>query len=686
MLKNNGNHTKPENNSTVGVRTKPPLILAPAGNRDSFLAALAAGADAVYCGLKHFSARMAAVNFTIAELAQLTRLAHKQGKKVYVAFNTLLAPQDLKESARLIDQLTREVRPDALIFQDLAIIELVRQTGFKGELHLSTLANVSFAAAMQLIHKDLGVNRVVLPRELTIDEIKSIARVCPPGLSLEVFVHGALCYAVSGRCYWSSYLGGKSGLKGRCVQPCRRIYTQKKLTGRFFACTDFSLDVLCRLLLDIPQVNTWKIEGRKKGPHYVYYTVQAYRMLRDHSDDRQSKKAALGLLDMALGRSGTHYHFLPQHRHSPIPVSGQTGSGLLLGRVRKKGSGLYFKPAVELLPDDLLRFGYEDERGHGRMRVKKYVPRKGRFDIKTQSATGPSPGAPVFLTDRREKALNQKISDMQAALNQLPAFHTNTSSFQFVNPANRRTNRITGRITGRITRRVTSFEMNVYRRPEGQRAEKNSGVWLSANLKKQITDRTAVSRWWWLPPVIWPCDEKVISSLIAFTISRGGRNFVLNAPWQKVFFKSARGLNLWAGPFTNIANAAALQTLAHLGFQGAIISPELGKDHYQALPEQSPLPLGIVLTGNWPLCISRIIAPGFKIGQPFASPKGERAWVKAYQDMFWVYPDWELNMRQHKNALHKAGYTVFVNLKEPLPKGVSLKKRPGLWNWKINLR
>jgi len=673
MPENNPDRTKPDNHSTAPPPHKP-LILAPAGNRDSFLAALAAGADAVYCGLKDFSARMAAVNFSIPELAQLTRLAHKQGCKIYVAFNTLLTPRDMLRSARLIDQLTREVRPDALIFQDLAVIELARQAGFKGELHLSTLANVSFSAALQLLHTELGIDRVVLPRELTIDEINSIARVCPPGLSLEVFVHGALCYAVSGRCYWSSYLGGKSGLKGRCVQPCRRIYTQKQQTGRFFACTDFSLDVLCRLLLKIPRVNTWKIEGRKKGPHYVYHTVQAYRMLRDHSDDRQLKKAALRLLDMALGRSGTHYHFLPQHRHSPIPVTGQTGSGLLLGRICKHVDKLYFKPAIELLPGDWVRFGYEDERGHGRMRIKKYVPRKGRFDIKTLSGSSPSAGAPVFLTDRREKALDQKINQMQASLNQLPLLQNKASTFQFQYPVNRR------------TRRIKHFEMNVWRRHKGRRPDKNSGLWLSANQKHRQTSQMAVSTWWWLPPVIWPADENAIRALVALIISRGGRNFVLNAPWQKVFFKSMRGLNVWAGPFTNIANAAALQTLAHLGFQGAVVSPELAKDAYLALPEQSPLPLGIVLSGNWPLCISRIIAPGFKTGQPFASPKGERAWVQSYQGMFWVFPSWELNLRQHKDALIKAGYTLFVNLKEPLPKGVSLKKRPGLWNWKIHLR
>jgi collagenase-like PrtC family protease len=101
---------------------------------------------------------------------------------------------------------------------------------------------VSFPAALHLIQEKLPVDSLVLPRELTVDEIKAAAAGCPPGLSLEVFIHGALCYGVSGRCYWSSFLGGKSGLRGRCVQPCRRIYNQGREGRRFFSCLDLSID------------------------------------------------------------------------------------------------------------------------------------------------------------------------------------------------------------------------------------------------------------------------------------------------------------------------------------------------------------------------------------------------------------------------------------------------------------
>ncbi|MEJ2040995.1 MAG: U32 family peptidase, partial [Desulfosarcinaceae bacterium] len=238
-----------------------PEILAPAGNREAFLAALAAGADAVYCGLKSFSARMAAKNFTLEELAGLRELAGRQKARVYLTLNTLVKPDELSVLGRQLDQVNRCVKPDALIVQDLGVIQLARQVGYKGEIHLSTLANVTLAQALPQLSKTFGVQRVVLPRELSVDEIKLMAESCPSDLGLELFVHGALCYGVSGRCYWSSFLGGKSGLRGRCVQPCRRRYTQKQTRGRLFSCQDFSLDVLIKTLASIPQVRAWKIEG-----------------------------------------------------------------------------------------------------------------------------------------------------------------------------------------------------------------------------------------------------------------------------------------------------------------------------------------------------------------------------------------------------------------------------------------
>ena len=188
--------------------------------------------------------------------------------------------------------------------QDPGVLALARQAGYEGGLFLSTLANLTHPASL-LAAKELGADRVILPRELSIDEVKQISAACPEGLDLEMFIHGALCWCVSGRCYWSSYMGGKSGLRGRCVQPCRRVYKQRNHSGRFFSCLDLSLDVLAKTITDIPHLSCWKIEGRKKGPHYVYHVVTAYKMLRDNPDDPQARKDAEKILEMALGRPST---------------------------------------------------------------------------------------------------------------------------------------------------------------------------------------------------------------------------------------------------------------------------------------------------------------------------------------------------------------------------------------------
>ena len=190
-----------------------PEILAPAGSRESFMAALAAGADAVYMGLKNFSARMQADNFALRDLAGLTDMAHSENRRVYVAMNTILKPGELEFAGSQLKFLAKNVRPDALIVQDLGVVSLARQAGYEGEIHLSTLANVTHQGALKTAW-EMGANRVILPRELSIDEIKSLGDACPQGLDLELFVHGALCFCVSGRCYWSSYLGGKSRWRG----------------------------------------------------------------------------------------------------------------------------------------------------------------------------------------------------------------------------------------------------------------------------------------------------------------------------------------------------------------------------------------------------------------------------------------------------------------------------------------
>lgn len=654
------------NNSSPSL----PEILAPAGNRASFLAALSAGADAVYCGLKTFSARMQAENFSTEDLGALVRLAHRKGCRVYLTLNTLIKPNEWQAVAGIVQRIRDVVRPDGIIVQDLATVELARKIGLASEIHLSTLANVSFAAALSTAKASLGVDRIVLPRELNIDEIKAMARACPDGLGLEVFVHGALCYGVSGRCYWSSWFGGKSGLRGRCVQPCRRVYRQEYRSGRAFSCQDLSMDVLVKVLKGVEQIKAWKIEGRKKGPHYVYYTVSAYRLLRDHGADPNAKRDALQLLEMALGRPGTHYHFLPQRPQHPVPGDGRTGSGLFVGVVKGPKAGRFLSPRIPLLPEDRLRVGYEDESGHAVIQLRKHVPRKGRFAVRPSRGKSPGKGTPVFLIDRREKALTEKIRSLEEEIRPIADPEKSRGPISFIAPK------------GKVFR-ADPEEVTVQRTLDEDLH--GSGVWVEAGALIHCPDESIDRIWWWLPPVIWPSGEDALAGRVEWLLQRGAVRFVLNSPWQTALVPPSPGRHLWAGPFCNVANPLSIHVLKKMGFTGVFVSPELAREDFLALPGQSELPLGIVIFGNWPLTISRIPPQAFDPKTSFASPRGEESWFVRYGENCWVYPNWSIDLRAHQKELVDAGYSLFVHLLEPVPKGIAMKERPGLWNWEGEL-
>ena len=149
--------------------------------------------------------------------------------------------------------------------------------------------------------------------------------------------------------------------------------------------------------------------------------------------------------------------------------------------------------------------------------------------------------------------------------------------------------------------------------------------------------------------------------------------------------KTENSFTLWAGPFCNIANPMAVHMAASLGFAGCIASPELGAGDYADLGRQSPLPLGIVLAGNWPLAVSRVAPESVSPEHPIMSPRGEAAWIQRYGENTWVYPNWRINLEAERTFLSQAGYTLFVTLEEPVPDHVRLKERPGLWNWKVGL-
>ena len=697
-----------------------PEILAPAGDTPSALAALAAGADAIYLGLKHFSARMQAENFGATELSRLVDLAHKHEARVYVAMNTLLKPQDMDSAYRLAARLARDAQPDGLIVQDLGMVDLARQAGFGGGIFLSTLANITHPAGLQAALK-AGAQRVILPRELSIDEIRIMGEACPEGLDLECFVHGALCYCVSGRCYWSSYMGGKSGLRGRCVQPCRRVYRQggnavpppppseddkarfgfqngrgqggrtpdrgrrpqerprspgKARSGRYFSCLDLSLDVLAKTLLDIPHLASWKIEGRKKGPHYVYHVVMAYRMLRDNPGDPQARKMAEDILGMSLGRPASRARFLPQRSTTPTAPNDHTSSGLLVGKVAVTPEGQPFiKPYIELLSQDYLRVGVEDQAWHATLPVTRRTPKAGTLPLRMPKHKTPKAGTPVYLIDRRQPELMDLLKQWEARLNACPGRPSAAvnSAPQWPAPAKPR------------RRPDMDLRSSI---PQGRetRAVKHSHMALWLSPKAQEVSRTIVSRIaWWLPPVVWPGEEDSMRRLVRHVLRNGATHFVCNAPWQMEFFEEKEGLDIMAGPFCNVANAAHLHTLQQMGFTGAFACPELPGEDLLALPKQSPLPLGLVLDGFWPVAIARFDLLGIKPNEPFASPKGEVFWARNYGGNVWIYPGWPLNLTEKRAELENAGYSFFVHMHESPPASLPEVRRAGLFNWEGEL-
>jgi putative protease len=644
-----------------------PIILAPAGDKNSFLAAIAAGADAIYCGLKIFSARMEAQNFSIEDLTGLTKLAKSKKIQVYIAFNSIIKESEQEKVFKILCKLCRFVDFDALIIQDLAMINLAKKAGFKKELHLSTLGNCTFPSALKT-SKQLGFKRIVLPREFTIDEIKNMAENTPEDTELEVFIHGALCYCISGRCYWSSWFGGKSSLRGRCVQPCRRIYDQKGHKKRHFSCMDFSADVLAKILKAIPQITTWKIEGRKKSPHYVYYTVKAYKLLRD---DPKKKKEALSYLDYAMGRQFSHYNLLSQRIMNPLDHSSETGSGLFAGRIKNPASP-YFITREALFPSDLLRIGFEDDPSHNIQRVTRAVPKKGKFYLNKKSKFRIKKGTAVYIIDRRGhelatviKALDDELTGMEKiTIQPVEKKYNKASQKKVVNPKSK--------IQG-----ITLSRGNVQQTHNTQ-----TGVWIST---RGYSMPSSSRNWLWLDPVLFPGEEKACFDYITKAIKKGAKNFVLNAFWQISLFRDPKQFNLWAGPFCNITNSMTVTYLKQLGFSGAIVSPELDQNTICALPQKSDLPLGIVVYGNWPLGISRIISTDLKTNQAFTSPMGETSWITKHNNNYWVFPNWYLDLSSKKELLKKAGFSLFIDIHENIPRGIKIKNRPGLWNWNLKL-
>lgn len=334
-------------------------LLAPVGTLENFQAALNGGADAVYVGAPKLNARNPARELTHGEIQAIIDRSHELGKKVYFAVNSLIMESELPEVIASL-ALFEKMGPDALIVQDFGLVTLARRYFPELKLHGSTLMTVHNSEGVREL-QELGFERAVLARELTLKEIQTIVH-RSGDMELEIFIHGAMCFSFSGLCIFSSYLGGRSGLRGRCVQPCRRAYSmtqigrndrgvrERRKQGKYlFSMNDLNGLEAVSTLAQLG-ISSLKIEGRLRSANYVETVVRAYRTVLDAlqedgsegPDFQQALAEGERLSEMALSRR-THsgYFFSPQPAEAITPmVSGNMGTHLGRFTAVKMGGGV----------------------------------------------------------------------------------------------------------------------------------------------------------------------------------------------------------------------------------------------------------------------------------------------------------------------------------------------------------
>lgn len=363
-------------------------LLAPAGSEQAFRAAIENGADAVYLGTEEFSARYYAENFKIESLRDITKEAHKRGVKVYLTVNTLLNDQEISLYPEYLYKAAQS-GVDALIVQDWGVFNLTKNLIPEMLLHGSTQMTISNLEGVKYLQKQ-GFKRLVLARETSLEEVKKIKK--ETDIELEIFGHGALCISYSGICYFSSMLGGRSGNRGRCAQPCRLEYEFLNTKKQHYLSTK---DI--RMIEHIPEiinsgVSSIKIEGRMKRPEYVAVVTKHYREAIDSYLDNSEKflieEEVIRELDQSFSRGSGSGHYFGKIGREGMSWEKPNNSGVLSGKVVSYKEGI---AKIKLLEDVNSGDGFliENDRGPQAGEIKAAgirgdiieIPLKGRVKI-----------------------------------------------------------------------------------------------------------------------------------------------------------------------------------------------------------------------------------------------------------------------------------------------------------------
>ncbi len=314
---------------------KKPELLAPAGDFPMLVAAVNAGADAVYFGLKEFSMRANAKNFTIKDLDKIEKICKPKKVKRYLTLNTIIYDNELKKLEKIIKKIKGKI--DAVICWDLSVIRLCKK--YKIPFHISTQASVSNSESAKF-YKKLGAKRIVLARELNLKQIKQISKI----IDIEVFIHGAMCVSISGRCFTSQFLFNKSANRGECIHPCRRSYIVKDIQEGYELKLENNKVLSAKDLCTLPfieklkqaGITSFKIEGRNRDPRYVDTVVKVYRKALDKKLSKKEINQLLKELEKVYNRgfsSGFYLGFPTPDDFAKVEHSAATEKKHFVGKV-----------------------------------------------------------------------------------------------------------------------------------------------------------------------------------------------------------------------------------------------------------------------------------------------------------------------------------------------------------------
>lgn len=680
-------------------------LLAPAGTVEAFEAAVNGGADAVYIGAPALNARALAKHFTMDEIAAMIAYAHRTGVKVYVAMNSLVKEEEVPKTVETLASL-EGLQADGLILQDLGVYLLAKKY-FPGlRLHASTLLTAHNSPAI-LQCAQMGFDRVVLARELTIDEISRIHR-SAPDMELEVFIHGAMCFSYSGLCLFSSYLGGKSGLRGRCVQPCRRRYTwsgkgKGASSGYFFSMNDL---IGIELLPQLREagVGSLKIEGRMRSAHYVSSVVRAYRMVLDAAPEDESVMAdAKELLKAAMGRRTGAGYFLSSQPKDLLSPQHSGNIGFFLGRIKsRKGKNVLLTLQEPVRTGDRLRLHLE--RSGERMaftlkrlyRSGKAVNEAGKGEVVGFELPGSGrSGDSLYKVDVSERLLgNKKRAPSPTMFSGAKKFTVNRARVgKILDAVTRR--RDVARKQGGAPRNSTkgrSDSMEWWLRIDDFRLLKHHFPVRPAKLvvllnRETFAQFSGMRRYiepyirdliWALPPIIHEAELRFYENAVQrlrkskfsawqighigqLSLFQGKRKQGRNAKKRKRDGGKKPHYTIIGDYTINVLNSQSLELLRQYGISHAQAAIETDKDNLSALVRQARgVKIGVTVYGRPALFTARVTPSFFRYDRSFISPKGETFFLRKESGRTIALPERPFSLLSHMPELAAMGISYGV--------------------------